>query len=518
MGTKTNDDLLDKLNETAKVVDYNTKDELEIDEKAKKRDLFITINFGSECHKSGQVTYETMEDYLYTVFNNIAYACWDEELGDNGNNHLHLFLSLVNGVSFKSLRKKFPGANIQPKKGSAFFAMNYIKKPKGLVLQGAEKSHTQTKPMKEIGNFEDIVEKGLYNKDGALIAPPAKPINVQIQELVDKYDTIDDIAAANPFLCNTYRKVLELLLDRKKMDRFIKDPRVEKIIGKYGVFYKVHKLVYYIFGQEGSGKSFSTRLEYGELGRVGRVTFDKGVPNFDNYNGELVMYLNEFKGNIPLSVLQNLLEESIVMLDARYSDHLNLATTYIFDSNIPFDHLYANVKATEPDKYRSFIRRFTGGVWETYQTNDSVRYIALHEEYLPQSNRYGDKYDPNKLEPPFSEEWTGFKRIPLDRLNRIKDFESRYVYITKDGQQMLRKDYVDYHQWLAEKTAKAKLVPEELDVVKAALNNQCKQFSEETAYVEGVINSTDFDCDRKQLMIHAAMFELRYKYNKEIEF
>ena len=28
-----------------------------------------------------------------------------------------------------------------------------------------------------------------------------------------------------------------------------------------------------------------------------------------------------------------------------------MATTYIFDSNIPFENLYSNVKATEPDKY-----------------------------------------------------------------------------------------------------------------------------------------------------------------------
>ena len=293
---------------------------------------------------------------------------------------------------------------------------------------------------------------------------------------------------------------------------------VEKIEGRHGVFYKVHKLVYYIYGQEGCGKSFSTKLEFGELGRVGRVTFDKGIPNFDNYHGEPVMYLNEFKGNIPLSVLQNLLEEGIVMLDARYNDHLNLATTYIFDSNIPFENLYSNVKATEPDKYRSFVRRFTGGVWETYQTNDGVRYIALHEELLPKSHRYGDKYDPDKLQPPFTEEWTGFKRISIERLKRIKAFESRYVYETKGGQQILKKDYVDYHQWISEKTAKGKLAPEELAAVKTVLNSQCKQFSEEVAYIEGAINSTDFDCDRKQLMIHAAMFELRYKYNKEIEF
>ena len=457
MGTEDNSHL-ERLNETAKVVDYNLRtQDFEIEDSNKKRDYFITINSGASCYQSGKATYENMEEYLYAVLNHINYACWDEEIGDNGNLHIHLFVSLQNAISFGSIRKKFDGANIQPKKGSAFFAVNYIRKPKGLVLKGAEKSHTQTKPMREIGSFDDIKEKGIYNKDGALTKPPTKPINEQIAELVEKYDTMEDIAAANSHLCNTYGKVIAMLLDRKKMEQFINSSMVEKVEGKHGIFYKVHKLVYYVYGQEGSGKSFSTRLEYGEQGRVGRVTFDKGIPNFDNYHGEPVMYLNEFKGNIPLSVLQNLLEEGMVLLDARYNDHINLATTYIFDSNIPFENLYSTVKATEPDKYRSFVRRFTGGVWETYQTNDGVRYIALHEELLPKSSRYGDKYDPSKLQPPFSEEWTGFKQIPLDQLNKIKTFESRYVYTEEKGQQVLRKDYVNYHDWLAEKTANQKL-------------------------------------------------------------
>lgn len=519
MGTEENNSNLERLNETAKVVDYNPKTQgFEIEDSNKKRDYFITINFGSACYQSGKATYENMEEYLYTVFSNIAYACWDEEEGDNGNKHIHLFLSLHNAISFGSMRKKFDGANIQPKKGSAFFAVNYIRKPKGLVLKGAEKSHTQTKPMREIGSFDDIKEKGIYNKDGALTKPPTKPINEQIAELVKAYDTIEDIAAANPYLCNTYGKVIAMLLDRKKMECFLNNPQVEKVEGKHGTFFKVHKLVYYVYGQEGSGKSFSTRLEFGELGRVGRVTFDKGIPNFDNYHGEPVMYLNEFKGNIPLSVLQNLLEESIVMLDARYNDHLNLATTYIFDSNIAFEHLYSNVKATEPDKYKSFVRRFTGGVWETYQTNDGVRYIALHEELLPKSSRYGDKYDPSKLQPPFSEEWTGFKQIPLDQLNKIKTFESRYVYTEEKGQQVLRKDYVNYHDWLAEKTANQKLTAQELLFANAALENDCKQFKSEVAHVTKVINESTFEDDRKQLMIYYVMYELRYKYKKQINF
>lgn len=510
---------IDKLNEVAKECEYNVAENpLTIDKSTKKRDYFITINVGAKCYQDGNATYENMKEYLYAIFDNIVYACWDEEVGDNGNVHLHLFTSFRYPISFGSMIKKFEGAHIEPKKGSAYFAVNYIRKPKGLELKGHEKSHTQIKPLLELGDFNAIVEKGLYNKDGALIAKTkdAPSINERIDLLVEKYETMQEIAEADHYLFNTYGKTIAVLLEKKKMDRFKESPLVEEIHGKHGVFYKVHKLVYYIYGQEGSGKSFSTHLEYGELGQVGRVTFDKGVANFDNYHGEPVMYLNEFKGNIPLSALQNLLEEGLVMLDARYNDHQNLATTYIFDSNIPFEKLYSNVRETEPDKYRSFVRRITGGVWETYQTNDGMRYIALHDELLPKSSRYGDKYDPAKLRPPFSEEWTGFRCIPLEQLNKIKAYEARYVYTEEKGQQVLRKDYLDYNEWFAEKTARFKLTPEEDAFLKSILANQCKQFHAEMRHVEDAVSASSYSDESKLNILRAARHDVRFKYKKDI--
>ena len=509
--------VLAKLNEVAEALGYNLEDmQTELKPNAKKRDYFITINSGAKCFQSGKATYENMKEYLYSVFENLLYACWDEEMGDNGNLHLHLFVSLQHGVSFSSMQKKFEGAHIQPKKGSAYFAMNYIKKPKGLTLKGDEKSHTQTKPMMEVGDFGTIVEKGLYNKDGALIAKPKKSINQRIKELVAKYDTLEEIAVADPYVYNTYRTTLQELLDQKHFDNFVSNPRVEKIEGKEGTFYKVNKLVYYIYGQEGCGKTYSTRLQFGGKGKVGKVTFNKGVPNFDNYDGEPVMYLNEFKGNIPLSVLQNLLEEEPTMLDARYADKKNFAIIYIFDSNIPFQNLYPNVKKEEPDKYKSFIRRFTGGVWETYQTNDGVRYIALHEEFLPKSKRYGDKYDPNKIECPLSEKWTGYKRVPLAKLEEIKLYEWLNVFETVDGYDVLKSEYLDYHEWIAEKESMKQITLEELDFINSLNYKGPRNFEDELSFCDWAICASMFTEERQQLMWYAARNNMRKKYNCEI--
>ena len=212
------DAAINKLNEVAKECEYNVAEsQIAIDKSIKKRDYFLTINVGAKCHQDGKATYENMREYLYVLFDNIVYACWDEEVGDNGNVHLHLFVSFRNPIGFGSMIKKFEGAHIEPKKGSAFFAVNYIRKPKGLELKGREKSHTQTKPMLEMGDFDAIAEKGLYNKDGALLAKskPKPSINDQIEALIEKYETMQDIAAADPYLFNTYGKTIAVLLEKK---------------------------------------------------------------------------------------------------------------------------------------------------------------------------------------------------------------------------------------------------------------------------------------------------------------
>lgn len=519
MDTNTQEsNILEKLNKAAKAINYDINPDAKYDKDGKKRDFFITINEKAECYQSGLATYENMANYLNTTFSFINYACWDEEIGDNGNLHLHLFISFKNNHYFSSICKKFKGAHVQPKKGSAFFAMNYIKKPKGLQLNGVEKSHTQTKPMQEIGDFSDIEEKGKYDKDGTEIVkqqPEKVPINQRIKDLVAKFDTLEEIANADPYIFNTYRSTLQELFNQKQFEQFVSNPRVEKFEGREGTFYKVNKLVFYIFGQEGSGKTFSTRLEYGGKGKVGKVTFNKGIPNFDNYNGEPVMYLNEFKGNIPMSVLQNLLEEEPTMLDARYADKQNFAITYIFDSNIPFENLYPNVKTEEPDKYRSFVRRFTGGVWETYQTDDGVRYIALHEELLPKSSRYGDKYDPNKLSPPFSEKWTGFKRISLQKMQEIKDYEWTYIFKREKGQVIKQEGYRPYHEWEAIQAAQAELTDEEAEFLFLLNYEGPNIYDEEKAFYDEAIAKSEFPDDRKPIMLHAEHVRLAQDYKNE---
>lgn len=420
---------LEHLNSVSHI-DYDLEETIPLEDDGRKRDWFLTINEGAECRKNGKVVYDTLMDYMLNNFKSILYCAYDEEVGDTGNNHIHIYVSTKNGVSFKKMKKVFPGARIEPKKGSAFYAMNYIKKPQGLELKGKEKSHTQVKPFVEFGNFDDIIEKGLYNKDGTIIKKEKKDINTKLKELVETYDTLEDIAVADSSTYNLYHKTLSILMEVKQKNKLLANNVAMQHTSENGeVFYTIDRKVAYVYGLNGAGKTYSIYKKYG-FNNVGLVTFNKdNHANFDNYNNQDVLLIDDFSGNIPFSTLQHMTDSYIKPLDARYQDKKSYYSKCIFTSNIPFTQLYQGVKEQNLDRYNSMLRRFTGGIWEVYQDRNGKRYITLHNEFIPTDLRFGNKFD--NLENPLSKD---FKVISIEELQKIKNLDAKIEYAIKNDE------------------------------------------------------------------------------------
>ena len=420
---------LQKLN-NATHINYDTEEDvLPVEDQDRKRDWFLTINAGAECRKNGKVAYETLEDYLVHNFHSLVYACWDEEIGDTGNNHLHIYVSSANGKSFSKMKKLFPGARIEPKKGSAFYAANYVKKPAGLELKGKEKSHTQIKPPIEIGDFDNIAEKGLYNKDGTLIKKEKVDINKKLSNLVEQYNTLEEIAVADSSTYNLYHKTLAILMDVKQKNKLLADNIAIKHIAENGEeFYTIDRKVAYVYGLNGAGKTYAIYKKYG-FSNVGLVTFNKdNHASFDNYHNEDVLLVDDFCGNIPFSTLQHMTDSYIKPLDARYQDKKSYYSKCIFTSNIPFDRIYLGVKEQNLDRYNSMLRRFTGGVWEVYQDRNGKQYITQHTEFIPNDLRFGDKF--KNIESPLSKDFTV---VSPEEFEKIQGLDKQLEYAIQNN-------------------------------------------------------------------------------------
>ena len=126
---------------------------------------FVVI--GEKAMIDLNLNYENIADFIQKEFK-ILYACWDEEISDNGKKHLHLYMELDNKVRFSTIQKKLTGAHIDRRYGSPVEARQYIEKPVGMLFKGKEKSHTVVKAMQEIGSFEPFKHLKGYKKESEL--------------------------------------------------------------------------------------------------------------------------------------------------------------------------------------------------------------------------------------------------------------------------------------------------------------------------------------------------------------
>lgn len=388
---------------------FNYEEEKEILKGDKSRSWFLTIN---EKAFNDDVSYENMRNYLDKVFANLKYACWNEEKGDNGNIHMHLYMELGSPVSFGSVKKKFPGANIQKRKGNPTESRRYILKPEGVLFSGKEKSHTKTKDFQEMGDFtefEKIKARGEISEK--------KKVNERIDEMLSVCKTWDECVVHDSALANQYQKVILSRLDLNNINNFKKEHCTVMKADNGKEVVKVKRRVYYLWGNSGAGKTTGIKMKFGD-DEVSEITSFRDNMKFDDYKENGVMIWDEFYGQLPLQECLNLLDGSgIGTLPCRFHNKPNLSHTIIMTSNDSFDKLYKNVKENSSEKYKAFVRRVNCGVWRMYQTSQGKRYIACQTDINKIEERLRPLYDLSV--PPISLQ--GVELVSYEELIKIID-------------------------------------------------------------------------------------------------
>lgn len=111
--------------------------------------------------------------------------------------------------------------------------------------------------------------------------------------------------------------------------------------------------VSYIFGPAGSGKSTFIRSLH-EVDDIYVVSDYEKYP-FDNYNGQSVLIFEEYRSNLPLSMMLQYLDRYPLMLPARYGNKIAKFTKVYFTSNWRFEQQY---QSAFYDDLNAFKRRF----------------------------------------------------------------------------------------------------------------------------------------------------------------
>lgn len=365
---------------------------------------FIVIN--EKAMNDLNITYETMHEYLQEKFPSLLYACWNEEVGDKGNRHIHLYMELSDKKRFSTIKNIFQDAHIDRRYGSPLEARTYIEKPEGVLFKGKEKSHTVVKPILELGNFEPFRLKKGYRVERDM------KLNTQekIEYALEKFDSYEEVVEWDIHFATIYRKNIEELFSKREKEKFIAE-HCTIIRNFHGdTVTTVNRGIFYLHGQSRTGKTFGVLRKWGDknVSLIGNLY--EGM-NMDRYQNTPVMVLDEFYSQFKLDTVLGILDDKLTELDCRYLNRLNLTHTIVLTSNWEFDKQYNKARTENPIAYKAFKNRFTGGSWELWRGANGIRYLACEWGYNPKYGAPIDIFD------------TSVRVVSVEQLKKLKQLD-----------------------------------------------------------------------------------------------
>ena len=149
-------------------------------------------------------------------------------------------------------------------------------------------------------------------------------------------------------------------LSKKHGNRFI---RVMKWAKEYRQAYLENKYkrqfrkmqVYYIYGSAGCGKTSYVFNKHGYDDVYRTTNYEFGW--IDDYNGEKILFLDEFRSSFKISEILDYLDGQPIRIHGRHFNRVVCYDTVYIVSNIPLSEQYTKIQQNEPTTWAAFLRR-----------------------------------------------------------------------------------------------------------------------------------------------------------------
>lgn len=272
------------------------------------------------------------------------------EIGDSGTPHMHMVLEDPAKSRFSAVQKLFPGIHIERTRGNKEQAEDYINK-RGRF---AEKGHTVIVPAVYHGSIK--AEQGMRND------------LIVIEELIEQGKRPSEITG--------------LSIRYMKQEALIKKCYFQKRFNETPIHRQV--TVYWHVGDSGSGKSYSHVKLMEEHPHDVYLFNDYDGGGFDMYEGEPILFMDEFKAGIRFQQLLNLLDVYRIQLHCRYSNSYALWNEVHISSIFPPDEAYKFMVDTEnevKDPVTQLLRRINTIIYHYKQEEEYKTYSIPANEY-----------------------------------------------------------------------------------------------------------------------------------------
>ena len=315
-----------------------------MDSKETSRSWFCVLNNPQETYSGEphEIAEKFLEDWVKDVptrTGNVAYC-----ISADGLIHLHMVLEDSNKARFSALKNTYPKAHLEPTKGTKEQAEDYINKRGKFQEKGEQVIY--------IAKFGEIKGNQGARKD---------------------FEVIEDLIQQG----KTPLEVLNTSFGYRRYESMIKKAFYEKRI-KETPFLRDIDVVWHV-GESGSGKSYESFKIVEALGEESiymYTDYDNG--GLDNYNGEPILFMDEFRGQMKFSVLMGLLQGYRTQIHARYTNITPLWTKVHITSVLPPERVYHNMVSENQDldSIKQLLRRITAVCYH-YKDGDEYKTFEL---------------------------------------------------------------------------------------------------------------------------------------------
>ncbi len=305
------------MDENKVKIDLSVTDETQPKKNKQARDWCFTINNPVQNEQEFLAYLQTVSDLRYAVFQR-------ERAPETGTEHYQGYFEFTQPKWFTTIKKYLSKATIGV---DAHIEQRRAKRTQARLYCMDEE--TRISPT--------YYEYGEFIEDG---------------ERTDLTDIMRDIENDMSFYD----------LSKKHGNRFIhvmkwaKEYRQAYLENKYKRQFRKMQ-VYYIYGSAGCGKTSYVFNKHGYDDVYRTTNYEFGW--VDDYNGEKVLFLDEFRSSFKISEILDYLDGQPIRIRGRQFNRVACYDTVYIVSNIPLAEQYTKIQQSEPATWAAFLRRIT---------------------------------------------------------------------------------------------------------------------------------------------------------------